>query len=140
MKVKPPLAYGDIAPVYETALARSEPITYKLAGWGKVLNWVQRFYRYRKQQLAAYRERVGEVPGIIPRHPAENLYLSIRGLDGKAYCAAKPPPREMRAEPFLIHIRQRKMEGELLDAEGNPITPEIAEPPAPQTGEGLDLE
>lgn len=115
----PTSTYADVIPIMDAAVNNERGIRFRLPTWGKALNFRQRCFRYR----ARYREeeliRLGHIPGLIPRSPYDHLQINIEAPSGKDYTMACP--KELRSTPFDVVIRAKTPDGQLLDADGNPL-------------------
>jgi hypothetical protein len=112
-------SYTDVIPILDAALRSERGIRYRLPTWGKALNFRQRCYRFRARYREEEKQRLGNIPGIIPRSPYDSLFIQIESPAGENY--TQSCPEELKASPFDVVIKEMVPDGQLLDEDGNPI-------------------
>lgn len=103
------MSYGDVIPILQLAASRPDGVRYRLASYGKAVNFRQRCYRYRAQVRKA--QAIGE---LILSTPYDDLVISLETPDGRQVL-------EKIVGPVDVVISHQQITGELLDGEGNKI-------------------
>jgi len=132
---------NDVRLIMEAAAKDPRGIVFRVATYGKAVNLRMLCYRWRKQQRELEKERLGEVPGLLPQDPYGTLVITLeQPLGIKIINKADCNP----AKPVDVVIQHAQIEGQALDMDGNPIELENALDDEPNTyidnGLGLDYD
>lgn len=110
----------DTAPVLRAAATSDSGIRFRVSSWPKAVNFRQRCYRYRTALREEDAQRMLHVPGYLPSTPYDTLEILIETPAGEPFTASCPP--ELRDRPYDVVIRHKAPTGQLLDADGKPLS------------------
>jgi hypothetical protein len=124
--------YADVIPVMQAAAASPRGVRFRMRSWSTAFNFRQRCYRYRALFRKEEALRMQHIPGYVPSTPYDTLEVVVEGIDGTRRSAGCP--EEFRSQPHDVVLKHKTANGELLDADGQPLALE------PEPHFGLDIE
>ena len=117
-------AFLDCRAVFERA-AQDGRAFYKVKSYQQAVNFRQRSYSWRKEQQRLAKEQLGDVPGIEASTPYDHFALRIIGPEGDVITQKpldyKTHPSLME-RPHVVEFYSYEIQGEILGADGEPIT------------------
>lgn len=111
--------YADVIPIMQKAATSPRGVRFRMPSWSMAFNFRQRCYRYRALFRREEAERMAHIPGYVPSTPYDTLEVVVESTDGQRRSAGCPP--EFRSHSHDVVIKHKTAQGELLDADGQPL-------------------